>query len=160
MPSASTRPRVKWPSRGSGGSRSLLRLHHSPQAGIWSGDGSRVAIAIDDLGELQERLRQFRDDRDWRQFHTLKDLAAAIAIEGAELQELFLWKQVEHEPGLVQGSRESIEDELADVMIQVLNFASVAGIDLLAAVNNKIDKNERRYPADAVRGSADKTRIE
>jgi dCTP diphosphatase len=114
----------------------------------------------DDWGEIQDRLARFRDDRDWRQFHTLKDLAAAIAIEAAELQELFLWKPIEEEPELIETSREAVENELADVVIQSLNFASVAGVDLVAAINRKIDKNEGRYPADAVRGSSGKAPAE
>lgn len=109
-----------------------------------------------DWDETRKRLERFRDERDWRQFHTLKDLAAAIAVEAAELQELFLWHSVQDEQELLERAREAIEDELSDVMIQSVNFASAAGIDLQAAIERKIAKNEQRYPADAVRGSPEK----
>jgi NTP pyrophosphatase (non-canonical NTP hydrolase) len=106
--------------------------------------------------DVQRRLDRFRDERDWQQFHALKELAAAIAIEAGELQELFLWKSTAEEAELLQNNREAIEDELADVMIQCLNFVSSSGIDAINAINRKIDKNEQRYPADAVRGRAEK----
>jgi NTP pyrophosphatase (non-canonical NTP hydrolase) len=105
---------------------------------------------------IQLRLEQFRDERDWRQFHSLKDLASAIGIEASELQELFLWQRVENEVELIGAKREAIENELADVLIQCLNFAAVAEIDALAAVERKIENNELRYPVDEFRGSAQK----
>lgn len=108
------------------------------------------------LAEIQSRLERFRDERDWRQFHSLKDLAAAIGIETSELQELFLWQQPESESELLEGKRQEIEDELADVLIQCLNFASTAGIDVLDVIERKIAKNELRYPAEQFRGSAAK----
>jgi dCTP diphosphatase len=106
--------------------------------------------------DLQLRLERFRDDRDWRQFHTLKDLAAAITIEASELQQLFLWARADDESNLLKTSRDAIESELADVVIQALNFAAIADVDLPGAISRKIDENERRYPADAVRGSSKK----
>lgn len=114
----------------------------------------------DEWGEIQKRLARFRDERDWRQFHTLKDLAAAIAIEAGELQQIFLWQPTTSEVALLESHREAIEDELADVLIQALNFASVVDIDLAAAINKKIDENERRYPVDLVRGSSQKAERE
>jgi dCTP diphosphatase len=98
------------------------------------------------LRTVQEKLEAFRDDRDWRRFHTLKDLAASVSIEAAELQEMFLWQRVEDEKALLGARRGEIEDELADVLIQCLNFASVAGIDVLAAIERKIEKNAIKYP--------------
>jgi NTP pyrophosphatase (non-canonical NTP hydrolase) len=110
------------------------------------------------LEEIQSRLERFRDERDWRQFHTLKDLAAAIGIEAGELQELFLWQQPGNERELLDAKHEAIEDELADVLIQCLNFASAARIDVLEVVERKIEKNELRYPVEQSRGSAAKAR--
>jgi NTP pyrophosphatase (non-canonical NTP hydrolase) len=103
-------------------------------------------MAATDLSATQDRLRRFRDDRGWLPFHTLKDLAASIAIEAAELQELMLWQRTEHEQALLAHRREDVEDELADVLIQCLNFAAVAEIDVLAAIDRKVDKNARKYP--------------
>src|SRR5688572_14832377 len=80
------------------------------------------------LGDLQRRLEAFRDDRDWRQFHTLKDLALAIGIEASELAEHFLWIRPEEESRRLAEQRAAIEAELADVFIHALNFASAARI--------------------------------
>ena len=101
-------------------------------------------------------LPHIRDERDWRQFHTLKDLAAAISIEAGELQELLLWTRPDEERDVLATSRQSIESELADVLIHALNFAAIAQVDLLTVINRKIDENERRYPAEAVRSSSKK----
>jgi NTP pyrophosphatase (non-canonical NTP hydrolase) len=113
-------------------------------------------MATDRWTEIEERLARFRDERDWAQFHTLKDLAAAISVEAGELQEIFLWESTATERELLAQSRLSIEDELADVLIQAMNFALAAEIDLLAAVSRKIDKNAERYPPDRFRGSSRK----
>lgn len=108
-----------------------------------------------DLATLQARLREFRDERDWAQFHGPGNLAKAISVEAAELLELFLWVAGEGEEVLA-ARREEVEAELADVVIQCLNFANATGIDVLDAVSRKIDGNEERYPVDIARGSASK----
>jgi NTP pyrophosphatase (non-canonical NTP hydrolase) len=108
------------------------------------------------LGELQARIRGFRDTRDWAQFHTLKDLAAAIAVEAAELQEILLWQRPEDEPELLACRRAEIEAELADVFIQVANFSLAAQIDLARAVLRKLAENEAKYPVEKARGRATK----
>jgi dCTP diphosphatase len=108
------------------------------------------------FGDLQERLSRFRDDRDWAQFHTLKDLSAAIAVEAAELQQVFLWRSTSDESAILGERGADIEAELADVVIQAMNFALAARIDLAAAVTRKIAMNAERYPADRVRGTATK----
>jgi NTP pyrophosphatase (non-canonical NTP hydrolase) len=89
------------------------------------------------IEELQERLRIFRDARDWEQFHTLKDLAAAVQIEAGELQELFLWST--DDACVLREKRPEVEAELSDVLIQCLNFALAAEIDVGAAIEAKID---------------------
>ncbi len=103
-----------------------------------------------------ERVRQFRDERDWQQFHTLKDLASAISIEAAELQEILLWQNPEHERELLAARREDLEAELADVVIHALNFALAAEIDLAAAVVQKLAVNAVRYPVSKARGRSTK----
>ena len=108
------------------------------------------------LNELCEHIRSFRDARDWEQFHTLKDLAAAIAVEAAELQEILLWQQVDGEADLLARRRAEIEAELADVFIQVANFALAADVDLRNAVMRKLAENEIKYPVDKARGRATK----
>ena len=108
------------------------------------------------LAEIQRRLEQFRDDRDWGQFHSLSNLAAAISVEAGELLELFLWSPPVAEAELIEGKRPEIEAELADVVIQCLNFAASADIDLLAAVDRKIAANDEKYPVGRAKGRATK----
>jgi len=109
-----------------------------------------------DLAAVQARLERFRDERDWGQFHRPGNLAKAIAVEAAELLELFLWVSGEAEGELLGERRNEVEAELADVLIQCLNFANAAEVDVLAAIRRKIDDNEERYPVEKARGNASK----
>jgi dCTP diphosphatase len=107
---------------------------------------------------LLELLRTFRDDRDWKQFHNPKDLAAAIAIEAGELQEHFLWKTTEEVAAdlAVSGRRQAVVDELADVLICTLLLADCLGVDIDAAVRSKTAANARKYPVSKAKGTARK----
>ncbi len=109
-----------------------------------------------DLVDVQARLERFRDERDWGQFHSPGNLAKAIAVEAAELLELFLWADGEREGEVLGSRRAEVEAELADVLIQCLNFASVAGIDVIDAVRRKIDSNAEKYPVSEWKGRAGK----
>lgn len=102
------------------------------------------------------RIRQFRDARDWLQFHNPKDLAVSIAIEAAELLEEFQWKSPEESKRYAAENRERIADEVADVAIYLLELTDVLGIDLSAAIHAKLDKNERKYPVEKSRGNSKK----
>ena len=104
------------------------------------------------LGEIVGRLRQFRDARDWSQFHTPKDLAISVSVEAAELLELFQWRK-EAEP-VDAALVEKASGEAADVFLYLLLLCDQLGVDLMAAANAKIDQNERRFPAEAARGVA------
>ena len=112
----------------------------------------------DPLNDLTERLIAFRDARDWRQFHGLKDLMLSLNLEAAELLELAQWKP----DGAVETAtrdplfRERLADECADVLIYLLLICERAGIDLADATLSKIEINERRYPVDLARGNARK----
>jgi dCTP diphosphatase len=108
------------------------------------------------LSQLQEELRKFRDERDWAQFHTLKDLAAAITVEAAELQEILLWQRPEDESELLARRRAEVEAELADVLIQIVNFALAAEVDLGKAVLRKLAVNEAKYPVEKAYGRSTK----
>ena len=105
-----------------------------------------------------ELLRKFRDDRDWKQFHNPKDLAAAIAIEAGELQEHFLWKTREEVAAdlSVAGRRQAVVDELADVLICSLLLADCLGVDIDEAVKAKTAANAKKYPVSKARGTARK----
>ena len=100
----------------------------------------------DSLQAIGERLREFRDDRDWKQFHRPTHLAAALAVEVAELQELFLWAAPEREDEILKERRDDVRDELADVVITALNFALATDIDVAAAVCSKIEPERGAVP--------------
>lgn len=102
--------------------------------------------------ELTERLLKFRDERDWAQFHTLKDLAISVSVEAGELLELFQWRAdtSELEPDMA----EKLSSEAADILLYLLLLCDKAGVDLVQAAHRKIDANERRFPVDQSRGVA------
>jgi NTP pyrophosphatase (non-canonical NTP hydrolase) len=108
------------------------------------------------LHELALRLREFTAARDWEQFHTPKNLATALVAEAGELAAEFQWLTAAQSraPDAEQLAR--IRAEAADVLIYLVRLADKLGIDLLAAAATKIDENERRYPAERVRGSSKK----
>ena len=100
--------------------------------------------------ELQKALIVFRDERDWEQFHNPKDLALALSIEAAELNELFLWKRSE------EANAEKVKDELADVLAYALLLADKFNLDINEIVLNKIEKNAEKYPVDKSKGTSKK----
>jgi NTP pyrophosphatase (non-canonical NTP hydrolase) len=103
--------------------------------------------------ETIDRIIQFRNDRDWAQFHTLKDLSLGLGIEVAELQEFFLWKTNQELSETIKSKSESIGDELADIFIFLTYLSNDLGVDLNEAVNRKIDKNNTKYPIEKSKGS-------
>ena len=109
-----------------------------------------------DLSKIAQQIREFRDARNWAQFHNPKDMAIAISIESSELLEHFLWKTPKEVEARTVSHREQIADEVADISIYLVELADILGIDLLAAMEAKIAKNSAKYPADQVRGSAKK----
>jgi dCTP diphosphatase len=110
------------------------------------------------LEELKQRMKQFADDRDWQQFHDLKNLSMALAIEAAELMEHFRWVANTNANALMSDAdvAAAIRQEAADVLLLLVQFANVAGIDLMAAAQAKLALNEVRYPIDKSRGVATK----
>ena len=111
-----------------------------------------------DFGEIEKRVRRFRDDRDWKQFHKPKDLAVSVAIEVAELLEHFQWKtDAEIARDLtVDANRDAVAKEMADVLLLLVSAADVMGVDLYAAALAKIDENAKKYPVAKAEGSATK----
>ena len=109
-----------------------------------------------DLSEITEKIRSFRDERDWAQFHNPKDMAIAISLEEGELLEHFLWKNPEEVESCITEKRGEIESEIADIAIYLTELCDNLGIDLLKAMEDKIRINAVKYPAERVRGSAKK----
>ncbi len=95
-----------------------------------------------------ERIIKFRDERDWQKFHYPKELAAALSIETAELQELFLWKGQESSEQIISDNdrMDAISDEIADVAIYLFLITHELNIDLKEAIRKKIQKNGLKYP--------------
>ncbi|WP_349680584.1 nucleotide pyrophosphohydrolase [Flavobacterium sp. UBA7680] len=100
-----------------------------------------------------EELIQFRNERDWKQFHDSKNLALAISIEAAELNEIFLWKKGEDVENVNQ---DKLKEELADVLSFAFLLAEKHNLDIFEIVSEKIKKNALKYPVDKAKGSAKK----
>ncbi|MBC7960704.1 MAG: nucleotide pyrophosphohydrolase [Vallitaleaceae bacterium] len=100
------------------------------------------------MNELINRILKFRDNRNWKQFHTPENLAKSISIEAAELLENFQWNN--------EMNLEAVTDELADVMNYCILMADAIGVDLIQAMNQKIDKNEQKYPIEKAKGVSTK----
>ena len=109
-----------------------------------------------ELRALIARLREFAEARDWQQFHTPKNLAMAMIVEAGELVEHFQWLTPAQAERLSPEELQAVELEMADVLLYLLRLADRMGVDLEAAAWRKIEINERKYPADKVRGSARK----
>ncbi|MFB7008543.1 MULTISPECIES: nucleotide pyrophosphohydrolase [unclassified Streptomyces] len=101
-----------------------------------------------DVRALQQRLAAFAAARDWGQYHTPKNLAAALSVEASELVEIFQWLTPEQSARVMERPETAhrVADEVADVLAYLLQFCEVLGIDVLAALSEKIDRNEVRFP--------------
>lgn len=104
--------------------------------------------------DLKALVNRFVRQRNWEHFHTPKNLSMGIAVEAAELMEVFQWHDAASSTALLRNvrARHAAQDELADVMIYCLAFANRAGIDLVRAVRSKLTRNRRKYPARRFRG--------
>jgi NTP pyrophosphatase (non-canonical NTP hydrolase) len=102
---------------------------------------------------LIQKLRKFNEDRDWSQFHDSKNLALAISIEAAELNELFLWKNKEDSEMV---DKERLSEELADVFAYGLLLADKHGLNIEEIVTAKMNKNSAKYPIEKAKGKSDK----
>lgn len=111
-----------------------------------------------DLDAIKTQLIQFRDERNWKQFHTLKNLIISLNLESAELLELMQWKTDVEIAALKSDPtfQQNLQDECADVFLYLLQVAEEGGFDLLRAAEEKIKKNALRYPVDQAYGSARK----
>jgi dCTP diphosphatase len=108
------------------------------------------------VADLKQMVREFRDRREWKQFHTPKNLSMAIAVEAAELMEEFLWLDSDEELRLAEDSSrlEQLGAELADILIYALSFANSLGLDVTTAVSRKLARNEQKYPESEYRGKS------
>ncbi len=100
------------------------------------------------MNETIKKITAFRDARDWKQFHSSENLSKSILIEAAELLENFQWSS--------EFNKEKVTDELADILIYCVLMADTIGVDIEIIMNNKIDKNEKKYPIDKAKGNSKK----
>jgi NTP pyrophosphatase (non-canonical NTP hydrolase) len=101
-----------------------------------------------DIDRLIRQIIEFRDNRNWAQFHNAKDLALALSIEASELNELFLWKKPE------DADPDRVREELADVLIYSLLLLEKYGLDFEEIIRKKLAVNDAKYPADKARNTA------
>ncbi len=103
-----------------------------------------------DFKEIEQKVIEFRDERNWKQFHGIKDLLLGLNIEVAELQELFLWKTGEQQAEI---DPQKIKDELADIAIFMIYICKHYNIDLPEAISEKLEKNRMKYPVEKSKNS-------
>lgn len=111
---------------------------------------------LDRLSEIRDALRTFATERDWKAFHTPKNLAMALAGEVGEVMEHLQWLTPEASFALDEETRAALALELADVLFYLVRLADVVGVDLARAAVDKLALNAQRYPADKARGRATK----
>lgn len=107
----------------------------------------------DSIKELQEKILQFRDARDWKQFHNPKDLAISLSLEASELLEIFQWSG---DDLVVAQKKDKVKEELADVMIYSMLMADAYGLDVSEIIEQKLTANNKKYPVEKAFGKAAK----
>lgn len=108
---------------------------------------------MDKYNKIIKELIQFRNDRDWEQFHDSKNLALAISLEAAELNELFLWKKDDEVENI---NKDRLKEEIADILSFTFLLAEKHNLDVFDIVSEKIKKNAQKYPVDKAKGTAKK----
>jgi NTP pyrophosphatase (non-canonical NTP hydrolase) len=115
-----------------------------------------MTVAESEFEQIKMRVHQFAVERDWDQFHSPKNLSMALIAEAAELIEHFQWMTEEQSNSLSSEKLAEIELELADIQIYLVRLADKLQLDLVTAVEKKLGLNEKKYPANKVRGSSKK----
>lgn len=110
----------------------------------------------DDLQSLTQAIRHFVRERDWEKFHSPKNLAMALGVEVAELQEHFLWLTEAESRELPPEKHSEVEDEIGDILVYLLRLCDVLEIDPIRSASRKMIKNGAKYPIDKARGNAKK----
>ena len=108
------------------------------------------------MKKLIEELKEFAKERDWEQFHSPKNLAMALSVEVAEIVEIFQWLSQEESKNLTPEKVEKVKQEIGDVMIFLTNLADKFGTNPLDAAREKVELNRMKYPAELVKGKANK----
>jgi len=109
-----------------------------------------------ELEALRAQVREFVRERDWEQFHSPKNLAMALAVEAAELLEIFQWLTEEQSRAPDAEAHTAAQQEIADILVYLVRISDQLGIDPIAAAERKLADNARKYPVDKARGNARK----
>ena len=111
-----------------------------------------------DLLKLKALVDTFASERDWDQFHSVKNLSMALSVESSELMEIFQWMTEEDSNKVMENpaKKEKVEDEVADILVYLLRLSGKTGIDLEQAVINKMKKNAAKYPVELSKGNSKK----
>jgi len=107
---------------------------------------------MSNISEITKRIIAFRDARDWKQFHNPKDLALSLVLEASEVMEHFQWKNPKEIEEYLKTNKTDIGEELADTLYWILLMGNDLGIDVMKALENKIEKNEAKYPVEKAKG--------
>ncbi len=107
---------------------------------------------MSDIKKLTEKIKRFRDERDWKQFHNPKDVALSLVLEATEVLEHFQWKNQLEIEEYVKKAKEDIGEELADVLYWILLMSHDIGIDIKEMLEKKIKKNAEKYPVEKAKG--------
>jgi len=106
-----------------------------------------------EIKEITKKIKKFRDERDWMQFHDHKNMAVSIVLEASELLEHFQWKTKEEVDQYIKTNKDEIQDEIADIAMYLFELTDNLGIDLIKAMEQKLEKNSKKYPIAKARGS-------
>jgi len=106
----------------------------------------------DRIKEIIEKIKKFRDERDWMQFHDPKSMAVSITIEAAELLEHFQWKSKEEVEEYAKKNKDEIGEEIADVAIYLFELTDNLGLDLIEIMEKKLKQNIKKYPVEKAKG--------
>ena len=108
------------------------------------------------MKDLIEQVKKFREERDWNQYHSPKNLVMALLVETGELAEHFQWLTEEQSKSLPPDKLAEVQEEIGDVLIYLANLCEKLGIDPVQAAHDKLGKNRQKYPAFKVRGKSNK----
>ena len=113
-------------------------------------------LFMSDFQEIVEKIKKFRDERDWGQFHNHKDMALSLVLEASEVLEHFQWKNPEEVEKYAKQCKDQIAEELADVAMYLFELADNLGINLPEAIEDKLAKNSQKYPVEKAKGISTK----
>lgn len=107
---------------------------------------------MSEIKKITNKIKQFRDERDWKQFHNHKDMALSLVLEASEVLEHFQWKSPKEVNDYAEENKKELADELADVAMYLFELSDNLGIDLSRAILEKMGKNAKKYPVEKAKG--------